>query len=73
MTEPNAIDLRVPILLARAPIKGMDAPCNKFFVPLTNIKSAYVRLELYLNKYLIIGSIVIGNAQNLPRASHIRS
>ena len=42
------MDVRVPSLLASSPIKGIEAPCNKFFVPLTNIKSAYRNEGLYL-------------------------
>ena len=54
MADPIAIDGRVPIFRAKAPINGIDAPCSNVLVELRKIKSAYVNPGLYLSYISII-------------------
>jgi hypothetical protein len=58
MADPIAIDGRVPIFLAKAPINGIDAPCSNVLVELRKIKSAYVNPGLYLSYIYIINDYI---------------
>ena len=62
MADPIAIDGRVPILRAKAPINGIDAPCSNVLVELRKIKSAYVNPGLYLN-YIYIRNYYFENKE----------